>query len=84
MTRYQVYLNPQSVVTLDQIAFDLDLTRSRILRDVVSRVAIEYAKAVAATKSFRSKGNSLLKMEGIGESSTGRIAEKVGDIYLRD
>lgn len=84
MNRYQIYLNPESVNIFDQVASELDLSRSQIVRDWIDRIAKEYKKALTYTKKFHSKNDPLLKMMGIGRSSTGRISSDVDSIYFRD
>jgi len=83
MTRYQTYLNPQSVATMDDVARLLDVSRSQIIRDVVDRVAREYKKLLfVRTKS--SSDNPLLKMAGAIKGTNPGISENVDQIYLRD
>ena len=84
MNRYQIYLNSQSVATYDRAAEAFNLNRSRIMRDVLDRVALELRKALVINSRASVKKNPILMMSGIGKSSTGRIAEDVDSIYLRD
>lgn len=83
MTRYQTYLNPQSVATMDDVARLLDVSRSQIIRDVVDRVAHEYRKLLLAGTKSRSD-NPLLKMAGIIKGINPGISENVDEIYLQD
>ena len=84
MNRYQIYLNPTSVDTVDDLARELDISRSQIIRDVLDRMAREYKKILSIRNKISPKNNPLLKMAGIGKSSTGKISENVDDIYLQD
>lgn len=84
MNRYQLYLNPQSVNVLDQLADQLDITRSQIIRDVIDRMAIEYRKVLTSTAKAQLKRNPLLKMAGLTKSPTGKVARNIDDIYLTD
>ncbi len=84
MNRYQIYLDPQNVASLDQMAIDLNFSRSEIIRDVLDRIVLEYKKFLAVSSQWRLRNNPILKMSGIGKSSTGNIAEDVDSIYLRD
>lgn len=84
MNRYQIYLDPREVAGLDRLAADLDLSRSQIIRDVVSRVMREFEKAIVINYKKKAKNNPLLRMCGIGKSSTGNISMDVDSIYFRD
>lgn len=83
MKRYQIYLNPQSVATMDDVAHLLHVSRSQIIRDIVDRVAREYKKLLLARIGPRSD-NPLLKMAGIIKGINPGISENVDEIYLRD
>lgn len=84
MNRYQIYLDPASVGTIDDIASGLDLNRSHVIRDVISRVAREYAKMLGVARTWSKNNDPLLKMAGIGKSSTGNISQDVDSIYFQD
>lgn len=84
MNRYQIYLNPESVDTADEMARLIDISRSQILRDVIDRVMREYRKIMAASKRLNSRNNPLLKMAGFAKSPTGRVSENVDEIYFKD
>ena len=81
MNRYQIYLDPPVVQTFDQLAWQLELSRSHLIRDSLDRLIREYTKVLTAGKNLTLKSNPLLKMIGIGKSSTGRIAQDVNSIY---
>lgn len=81
MNRYQLYLDPQTVGTFDDLSRMVDVSRSHLIRDVLDRVASEYQKVLHTTTMMTTSRHPLLRMAGIGQSSTGRIAEGHDDIY---
>ena len=83
MQRYQIYLKSQTVSTLTDLAKELDMSRSQIIRDVVERVSDQYSKLLKALAKTRAKNNSLLKMAGFVKFGK-NIAENIDEIYLRD
>ena len=44
MNRYQIYLDPSTVETVEKVAQQLNISRSQIIRDVLDRMAKEYKK----------------------------------------
>lgn len=84
MNRYQIYLNAQHVNTLDDLAHDLNISRSQIIRDVVSRVTLEYRKVFSVRASRQKTNNPLLRMAGLGHSKKTNISQNINEIYLRD
>lgn len=84
MQRYQIYLKPQSVNVLSELAKSLNMSRSQIIRDVIERVANEYKKLIKAQETIRMKNNPLLKMAGFAKSGKPGIARNVDQIYLKD
>ncbi|KKU83272.1 hypothetical protein A2973_01665 [Candidatus Gottesmanbacteria bacterium RIFCSPLOWO2_01_FULL_49_10] len=84
MKRYQMYLEPKSVAIIDDLSRELDISRSQIVRDVISRVMREYEKILTAATSRRLKNNPLLQMAGFAQSPTGHVSENIDDIYLHD
>ncbi|KKR86346.1 hypothetical protein A2875_00805 [Candidatus Gottesmanbacteria bacterium RIFCSPHIGHO2_01_FULL_46_14] len=84
MNRYQVYLDPQVVESTDDLARSLDISRSQIIRDVVSRVIREYKKILSMRNYVSSARNPILEMIGMGKTSQKHISENVDEIYLRD
>lgn len=85
MNRYQVYLNPDRVLIIDDLAQELDISRSQIFRDVLDRVTLGYEKLLRSAVAIREKNsNPLLKMAGFAKSSTGRVSENIDEIYLKD
>jgi hypothetical protein len=84
MNRYQIYLDPKDVRVLDDVSEELKLTRSAVIRDVISRAAREYEKVLKASKKISLKKHPLMRMVGIGRSKTGDVAKGVDEIYLQD
>ncbi|MBI4064913.1 CopG family transcriptional regulator [Candidatus Gottesmanbacteria bacterium] len=84
MNRYQVYLDPQSVQSTDELARSLDISRSQIIRDVVSRVILEYKKILSIRNYVSPDQNPILKMIGMGQTSKKHVSKNVDEIYLRD
>ena len=64
MKRYQVYLNPYPVTIFDEVEELTDISRSKIIRDSLDRVAQNIAQVLAAVKPRPSKTFVLEKMAG--------------------
>jgi len=84
MNRYQIYLNPSSVEVIERLARELDVSRSQIIRDLLDRAAGEYKRLLQVAYKARNKNNLLLKMAGFAKSPTGKVAENIDEIYIRD
>lgn len=84
MQRYQIYLEPESVEIADDLARQLDLSRSSIIRDVVDRMMREYGKILAAYTRRRTTKNPILQMMGMAKTPARGVSENVDEIYLRD
>ncbi len=84
MNRYQIYLDPKSVNTIDELARLTNFSRSQIIRDVISRMAREYEKLIVAAEKRRMKNNPLLKMAGFAKGPNKDISSNVNDIYFTD
>lgn len=84
MQRYQVYLNPNSVEVLDELAKLTNFSRSQIIRDVIDKMAQKYEKILETNKKKRLKNNPLLKMAGFAKGPSKNISFNVNDIYLKD
>lgn len=84
MSRYQIYLEPNTVATIDDLSSALDLSRSQIIRDVLDRVAREYKKVIFAAKGMRKSSNSILKMDGIIDAPITDLSTRGDEYYLRD
>lgn len=83
MHRYQIYLKPQTVSTLTDLAKELDMSRSQIIRDVVERMSDQYSKLLKANIKAKARNNPLLKMAGFAKLGK-NIAENIDEIYLKD
>jgi hypothetical protein len=83
MKRYQVYLNPDSVATIDQYEQETNLSRSGVIRMVVDAVAVNLQKT-RITKRTGTKTGSLDSIIGIidpnGKKTTYSSAH-VDDMY---
>ena len=84
MQRYQIYLKPQTVSTLSDLAKELGMSRSQIIRDVIERVSDQYQKLIKAATTSRLKNNPLLKMAGFAKGPNRDISRNVNEIYLKD
>lgn len=84
MNRYQIYLDPESVDTADEMARLIDISRSQILRDVIDRVMREYRKIMTVSNKQRIRNNPLLKMAGFAKGLPSNLSQNVDEIYLRD
>lgn len=84
MNRYQIYLKPESVGVLDNLAKLTNLSRSQIIRDVIDKMAKEYEKVLTKTQASRMKNNPLLKMAGFAKGPGKDISHNVNAIYLKD
>lgn len=84
MNRYQIYLEPESVEILDDLAKQMKISRSQIIRDVIDKMAKEYEKLLVKTEAAKMKDNPLLKMAGFAKGPSKDISHNVNDIYLKD
>ncbi len=84
MKRYQMYLEPKAVQTIDLLSQGIGISRSRLIQDVVSRVVREYVKVLTAAASFRLKNNPLLKMAGFAKGLPSNLSQNIDEIYLKD
>ena len=86
MKRYQVYLNPHSVAVLDEIQKHTDISRSRIIRDSVDRLAQNISKVFADKKIPKNTYilDSLAGSINIKGKKRTNYASKVDEIYLHD
>lgn len=84
MNRYQIYLDPEDVSIFDRVSLKIEISRSQIIRDVISRTAREYEKVLSIVSSPKSKRNPLIKMSGIIKGASKNLSEDVDSIYFRD
>lgn len=86
MKRYQVYLNPHSVSILDDVKKISNISRSRLIRETIDRVA-EQVVAIFAPEKKTQKTRYLDKLCGFIDIKTKEkthFAENVDEIYLTD
>lgn len=84
LTRVQVYLNPDNIIVINQMAKDLRIKRSQIIRDATSSVAMRYSESIKLIKSRPKIKNPLLDLVGFATSKTGTIGLNVDEIYQSD
>ncbi|OGG15857.1 hypothetical protein A3D78_03030 [Candidatus Gottesmanbacteria bacterium RIFCSPHIGHO2_02_FULL_39_14] len=84
LKKVQLYLDPDNLALVDELARELKVTRSKIMRDALDAVATRYVKAKELIKPKKSQKNALLEMAGIEESKTGTVGLNVDEIYLND
>lgn len=84
MKRYQMYLEPNAVQTIDMLSQGIGISRSRLIQDVVSRVVREYKKVLSVPRFIDVNKHPLLQMAGFAKSPTGHVAENIDEIYERD
>ncbi len=87
MKRYQVYLNPKAVSVLDEFEKHASVSRSKLIREAIDRLALNLAK------TFTEKGiapkDRLILDSLIGKINTGSLKQtnyalKDDSSYLRD
>ena len=81
LARVQVYLDPEDVSALDQLAKEIKITRSQIIRDATKAVANRYLETKRLLSSKPPKGNPLRDLIGIETSRTGKVGLSIDDIY---
>jgi hypothetical protein len=85
MKRYQVYLNPQSINTLDEAAKLIEFTRSEIIREAVDgaagRIGNLMAKVTKRTPQEYLWFKNLIGSTTIKGKKKVKISEKVDELY---
>lgn len=84
LTRIQVYVEPDNLALVDEIAKEIKIKRSQIIRDALGAVVINYIKTKLLLKPTPSEKNALIEMGGIAVSKTGTVGLNVDEIYLND
>ena len=87
MKRYQVYLNPQSVSIVDELAKHINIPKSKLIRESIDRLAEQATKIFVATKTQSKKKYILDSLAGsisINGKKRTNYASRVDDIYLQD
>lgn len=87
MKRYQVYLNPQSVGTIDEAAKQTDLSRSLIIREAIDGAADRISNLLAALKptppTKYSVIDEIIDSLVIEDKESVKISEKTDEIYYQ-
>ena len=81
LTRVQVYLDPEDMSLLDQLAAQIQVTRSQIIRDATKAVAIRYEQVSQLLETKTTKTNALRDLIGIEVSKTGKVGLNIDEIY---
>lgn len=85
LVRVQLYLDPENLSLVDEIASELKVSRSQIIRDAIEESVKKNTKKL---KPFKIKRKSNLKLWmnliGIEKSKTGTVGLNVDDIYKDD
>lgn len=87
MNRYQVYLNPHSVAILDDFENISDISRSKLIRGAIDRLADQLAKIFAVRTDRLPKLTHLDKLVGsihLKTKKATQYAHSIDDIYLTD
>ena len=84
MKRYQVYLNPQSVETIDSFQEEINIERSAILRMVIDTLAANLGLLMHGRKSVKGPLDDLVGMIKPKTKKRTNFAQKVDEIYLSD
>lgn len=81
LTRVQVYLDPDNLAIIDNIAKDIKVTRSKIIREAIQKHVKKFANK-KKTVNKKPKKSALMEMAGIEVSKTGTVGLNIDDIYL--
>ena len=84
LIRVQLYLDPDNLSLVDELAKEIRVSRSQIIRDALDAVATRYVQTKELIKPKKSQKNALLAMIGIDKSKTGTVGLNVDEIYLND
>lgn len=86
MKRYQVYLNQTSVSVLDDFEKISNISRSKVIRQVIDRVAEQLVRVVDDRRSVK-KDYILDSLAGFVDLKTNKktnFAQNVDEIYFSD
>lgn len=86
MKRYQVYLDPNSVSILDDFAKPISISRSKLIRAAIDRMAEQLVSLFAPAKKAQ-KTRYLDKLCGfidLKSKEKTHFAENIDEIYLTD
>lgn len=82
LIRVQVYLEPQNLTILDQVAKEENISRSQAIRDAIDKTI--KTRTTRALKRRKKAESILMEMAGIEVSKTGTLGLNVDEIYLED
>lgn len=83
LVRVQVYLEPQNLTIIDNIAREENISRSEVIREAIEKHANRLTKGKRSKRS-KHKKSILMEMAGIEVSKTGTVGLNVDEIYLED
>jgi len=82
LTRIQVYVDPNNLALIDEIAKSIKVKRSQIIRDVTASVANSYVKTAQLLKlDVKPNLKTWLELRGVEESKTKDLGMRVDEIY---
>jgi len=82
LTRIQVYVEPDNLILVDEIAKEIKIKRSQIIRDALAGVANVYTKTLSLLKTAkRPKLKTWLELAGVENSKSGNLGLRVDEIY---
>lgn len=86
MKRYQVYLNQSSVSVLDDFEKLANISRSKIIRQVIDRVAEQLIRVVEVKRSAKKEYilDSLAGFVDLKTNEKTNFAQNVDEIYFSD
>jgi len=87
MTRFQIYLDPQLIETLNYLSAQKHVSRSHVIRDLLQKsTKIHQNKLVQIKKGQKidKKYNPLLKMSGFAKDLPRDLSQRVDEIYHLD
>lgn len=85
MKRYQMYLNPIDINAIDKIAELASITRSQIVRDLISLVSERYTKLIPKeNRTTKRIHHPFDKFIGKFKLSDPKAYQKIDEIYLKD
>ena len=86
MKRYQVYLNQSSVSVLDDFEKISNISRSKVIRQVIDRVAEQLVRVVEVKRSNKKEYllDTLAGFVNLKTNGKTNFAQNVDEIYFSD
>jgi len=87
MKRYQVYLNPESVMLIDNFEEVSQISRSKIIRAAIDRLAEQLISVVAVQKSSSGKKGIFDRLAGFVDlkiTKKTNFAAEIDTIYKKN